>query len=122
MEEVHKVETLGEFVRKARVERELTLRQLGEKIGASAMTISDIENNKEYPKGGRVLKSLAGFFNIDEMVLINLSDKTRLAMENKNSKPQQELKLALARKIIDSDNIDDSVLKKILKLIDGEKN
>lgn len=113
--------TLGGFVRAARLKRDLTLTELGNKIGASAMGISAIENNKELPKGGRLLKSLADFFGIDVAILINLSDNTRVAMERENGKPQQALKLELARKIINSGHIDDSVLKKMLEIIEGGK-
>lgn len=62
-------ETFGEFLRKSRKEKGLTLIELSKKSGVSNPYISQIENNKFKPTP-KILEKLANGLEIDYMILM----------------------------------------------------
>ncbi|MGK3962059.1 helix-turn-helix domain-containing protein [Sorangium sp. So ce118] len=56
--------TLGEVLREARVQADLSLRDLAKKLSITPSYISDIENDRRVPSE-EVLRGLANTFNLD---------------------------------------------------------
>jgi len=55
--------TLSERLRQLRNERDVSLREAGQKIGVSAMHLSDIEAGRRYPSE-KVMQALASYFGV----------------------------------------------------------
>jgi transcriptional regulator with XRE-family HTH domain len=66
-------ETLGEYLRRVRKERKLTLRGLEEKTGISNAYLSQIENGKIFKPSPSVLHKLAGFYGISYENLMKIA-------------------------------------------------
>jgi transcriptional regulator with XRE-family HTH domain len=119
---------LGSFLREKRVERDLTLGQLADEVGVSAMFISDIENGKRIPSSGKAITGLSRFFGIDMSEIKKMAEMTRtaIALALDNEKSVQDAKISLARTIALND-LSEEKLKKIEdilneKTIDSEAN
>ena len=61
-------ETFGEFIKKLRVENEMTLTQLGAKLGIDSGALSKIENGKR-KLDGKILPKIAKTFKLNLDIL-----------------------------------------------------
>lgn len=64
-------ESLGEFLRKLRLEKGLSQKQLAEKIRVNEMTVVGWEKNHRIPMKINLLE-LAKFFKVKEKILFNI--------------------------------------------------
>lgn len=64
-------EVLGRVIRRERQERNLTIKELGEKAGLSEIYVGEIERGQKYPSS-RVLESLAQALDLDIADLLEL--------------------------------------------------
>jgi transcriptional regulator with XRE-family HTH domain len=64
-------ETLRQFIKKSRLERGLTQKQLAEKVGVNEMSVVAWEKNHRIPKNKNLLE-LGKFFKVKEKIFFNL--------------------------------------------------
>ena len=66
----------GEKLRQLRQKREMTLRELADKVGVNFSYLSKVENNKlEYTPSIDKIRALAKALEVDEIELLKLADK-----------------------------------------------
>ena len=64
-------EIIGRVVRRERQDRQMTIKELGEKAGLSEIYVGEIERGQKYPSS-KVLESLANALEIDMADLLEL--------------------------------------------------
>ena len=64
-------EIIGRVIRRERQDRQLTIKELGDKAGLSEIYVGEIERGQKYPSS-KVLESLAGALDIDMADLLEL--------------------------------------------------
>jgi transcriptional regulator with XRE-family HTH domain len=64
-------EIIGRVIRRERQDRQLTIKELGDKAGLSEIYVGEIERGQKYPSA-KVLESLAGALDIDMADLLEL--------------------------------------------------
>ncbi len=70
------METFGEVIRNYRVQKEMTLRELSERVGVSPSFISMMENNKNLGTASEeTICKMASVLGINELKLLNLAEK-----------------------------------------------
>jgi transcriptional regulator with XRE-family HTH domain len=57
-------EIIGKVIRRERQDRQLTIKELGDKAGLSEIYVGEIERGQKYPSS-KVLESLAGALDLD---------------------------------------------------------
>lgn len=76
-------------LKELRHEKNLTLRELGEKVGMRNSTLSQYENNKREPKL-KTWQKLADFFNVPVDYLLGISkDRSTLTIDDLNTEEQE---------------------------------
>lgn len=101
--------TLGEYVRNMRDEKDLSLRELAEKLGCSAPFLYDIELGRRHPSDemlGKIARHLG--INKDDLTKYDTRPPTKQIRASIAANPQ----FALAfRKMIDSGMTPDDMMK-----------
>jgi transcriptional regulator with XRE-family HTH domain len=70
-------EIIGRVIRRERQDRQLTIKELGEKAGLSEIYVGEIERGQKYPSA-KVLESIASALDLDLADLLELmADKIR---------------------------------------------
>jgi transcriptional regulator with XRE-family HTH domain len=64
-------EIIGRVIRRERQDRQLTIKELGEKAGLSEIYVGEIERGQKYPSA-KVLESIAGALDLDLADLLEL--------------------------------------------------
>ena len=64
-------EIVGRVIRRERQDRQLTIKELGEKAGLSEIYVGEIERGQKYPSS-KVLESLAAALDLDMAELLEL--------------------------------------------------
>ena len=64
-------EIIGRVIRRERQDRQLTIKELGDKAGLSEIYVGEIERGQKYPSS-KVLESLAGALDLDIADLLEL--------------------------------------------------
>ncbi len=64
-------EIIGRVIRRERQDRQLTIKELGDKAGLSEIYVGEIERGQKYPSS-KVLESLAGALELDMADLLEL--------------------------------------------------
>jgi len=64
-------EIIGRVIRRERQDRQLTIKELGDKAGLSEIYVGEIERGQKYPSS-KVLESLAGALDLDMADLLEL--------------------------------------------------
>jgi transcriptional regulator with XRE-family HTH domain len=64
-------EIIGRVIRRERQDRQLTIKDLGDKAGLSEIYVGEIERGQKYPSS-KVLESLAGALELDMADLLEL--------------------------------------------------
>jgi transcriptional regulator with XRE-family HTH domain len=64
-------EIMGRVIRRERQDRQLTIKELGEKAGLSEIYVGEIERGQKYPSA-KVLESIAGALDLDLADLLEL--------------------------------------------------
>jgi transcriptional regulator with XRE-family HTH domain len=64
-------EIMGRVIRRERQDRQLTIKELGEKAGLSEIYVGEIERGQKYPSA-KVLESIAGALDLDVADLLEL--------------------------------------------------
>jgi len=104
--------TLGLVLNEARVKLGLKLREVAEKVGVSAMFISQLENNKRNVNEN-LLEKITEVLDLDYPEALSLlSNKKRRPIEGSN-----DYRLVLTRRIMDTPGIDSDKFQEILKLL-----
>ena len=113
------MKTLAEIIHDTRLEKGFTLRSLAEKAKVSAVFISDIENEHKVPTKGDGLKNISRCLDLNWNEVLTIAQNTKLLKtSNLKKNKSNDLKMALARNIINSKNeIDSEKMKKIIMLI-----
>ncbi|MDA3731624.1 helix-turn-helix transcriptional regulator [Niameybacter massiliensis] len=75
----------GDILKKLRLEKGITQKQLGEVIGISDRVIGYYESNNRFPKDEKVIKDLAAYFNVTTDFLLG-----RVIQKDIVQKEQQE--------------------------------
>src|SRR5579884_3412124 len=74
-------EIIGRVIRRERQERNLTIRELGEKAGLSEIYVGEIERGQKYPSA-KVLESLAAALDLEVADLLEMmADEIRRERE-----------------------------------------
>ncbi|MBC2710988.1 MAG: helix-turn-helix transcriptional regulator [Desulfosarcina sp.] len=81
------MENFGGALKKARISRKATLREVGENIGISIGYISDIEHNRKRPPDLEIVSKIEDFLGIKDGSLIKLAKIVRKNM--RRSLPQR---------------------------------
>ena len=71
------MESFGEAFRKARIDKKVTLREMGEYIGKSIGYLSDIEHSRKRPPKLDTVSEIEEFLGIQDGKLIRLAAKFR---------------------------------------------
>jgi transcriptional regulator with XRE-family HTH domain len=93
---------LGEFIRKLREERDLSLRELASKLGCSAPFLSDIELGRRFPSD-KVLNDIARILKVDVEEL--KTHDTRPPVEEMKRRIAADPRYALAFRTVINRNI-----------------
>jgi transcriptional regulator with XRE-family HTH domain len=64
-------EIIGRVIRRERQDRQLTIKELGDKAGLSEIYVGEIERGQKYPSS-KVLENLAGALDLDMADLLEL--------------------------------------------------
>ena len=64
-------EIIGRVIRRERQDRQLTIKELGEKAGLSEIYVGEVERGQKYPSA-KVLESIAGALDLDLADLLEL--------------------------------------------------
>ena len=64
-------EIIGRVIRRERQDRQLTIKELGDKAGLSEIYVGEIERGQKYPSS-KVLESLSGALDLDMADLLEL--------------------------------------------------
>ncbi len=64
-------EIIGRVIRRERQDRQMTIKELGDKAGLSEIYVGEIERGQKYPSS-KVLESLAGALELDMADLLEL--------------------------------------------------
>ncbi len=64
-------EIIGRVIRRERQDRQLTIKELGDKAGLSEIYVGEIERGQKYPSA-KVLESIAGALDLDLADLLEL--------------------------------------------------
>lgn len=74
-------EIMGRVIRRERQDRQLTIKELGEKAGLSEIYVGEIERGQKYPSS-KVLESLASALDLDIADLLELmAEEIRIERE-----------------------------------------
>ena len=117
------MEGFGEALKKARVAKEATLREMRDYTGKSIGYISDIEHDRRRPPNLEAVSKMEDFLGIEDGRLVNLARKIR-----KKFKPtlSQRLKLnpKLSTVLLRTEQLPDYKIDMLLQTIDEleEKN
>lgn len=92
-----KMGELGRLIKSARVQQDVSLRQMADELGVSAMYLSEIENSKKIPTKGDVLALIADYFDFKQEELLELAfkEKKEATIKNQPNAPY----LAVARRL-----------------------
>lgn len=71
------MESFGEAFREARIEKKVTLREIGEYVGKSISYLSDIEHGRKRPPKLDTVSEIEQFLGIEDERLIRLAAKFR---------------------------------------------
>jgi transcriptional regulator with XRE-family HTH domain len=112
------MERLGYILCKARTDRGITIRQMAQKLGISAMYISEIETSKKIPLRGEKLPQIAVYLGLNPAEMINLAFQEKAT--EKTAEIEDDLSLAVARKAMAIKDPD--FLKRLETFIDTEWN
>lgn len=114
------MERFGETVRKARVAKRITLAELSQYLGYTAMHLSDVERGNRNPPSEDKIIQWAQFLDLDADQLL---DQARVAIDTvklrvHHDPRKAEVALAFARRI---DNLSDRDRDEILRvLLEGD--
>ena len=86
--------TFGERIRELRLDRDLSLRQLANRIGKSAPFLSDIELGRRFPSEG-VLRAIARELRVDHAHLKEYDHRESITTLRQLSMEDPEWRLAL---------------------------
>lgn len=111
------METFGEVLKKARVAKEATLREVGDYIGKSIGYISDIEHDRRRPPNLEYVSKIEDFLEIEDGCLVNLARKIRKKFTPSLS---QKLKLnsKLSTVLLRAEQLPDYKIDRLLQAID----
>lgn len=112
--------TLGQVLLDARVQRELTQREVALKTGVSAMFISELENGKKIPQKGEALKKICTLYKLDYEEILGLALVSKYEEGAKSMNDEFSQRLALARTIL-SKPLSIEKFDEILKILKEEK-
>lgn len=115
----------GEKLKKLRIEKNMTQKELGKIIGVSDRVIGYYESNDRFPKDEKVLKSIGEYFNISIDYLLGIVDTPYLINKSHNKLPTelQDIRveyLTIAKEIQDK-KIPPEDIKKILDVLKKNK-
>lgn len=110
------MEKLGYILCKGRTDRGITLRQMAQDLGISAMYISEIETGKKIPLRGNVLPKIAAYLGIDPEKAVKMSYEEKA--KEKTNRMEDDLSLVVARKAMSIR--DPEFLKRLVDFIDTE--
>jgi len=82
--------SLGEFLKKARTDLGLSLREVEEKSGVSNAYISMIESGKRLDPHPNILRKLAKAYHLDIKLLMEMAGYLTLEIEEKSEKDETE--------------------------------
>lgn len=107
---------IGDKLRSFRLAKNLTIRELADKVGVSHVMISSYENGKANPRP-KVLQRIAEVFGVDKDDFTNSEPRALIAKENDLSKYE---KLYVECKSLDSATLSGLVII-MEKLVDRQK-
>jgi transcriptional regulator with XRE-family HTH domain len=109
--------SFGETLKKYRIAKKYTLREVGQYIGKSIGYISDIEHNRKRPPDLDTVSKIEDFLGIEDGYLINLARKIR-----KNIQPSLSQRLKknpkLSTVLLRADRLPDEKLDKLLRTLE----
>ncbi|RJP80789.1 MAG: XRE family transcriptional regulator [Desulfobacteraceae bacterium] len=69
--------SFGKALKKARIEKRATLREVGAYIGKSVGYISDIEHDRKRPPNLEIVSKMEGFLRVTDGTLVELANSIR---------------------------------------------
>jgi transcriptional regulator with XRE-family HTH domain len=107
------MKTFGETLKKERVGKKVTLRELGTKVGVSVSYISDIEHGRKNPPNLEVVRKMEDFLGLKKGVLVSMANNIRSATEEFREKMRRRPQLS--ELLLRADQLSDEKLKKIIE-------
>lgn len=86
------------------------------------MFVSEIEHGKKIPIKGGALKEIAKFFKIDFEELQKLAYETKLMKDVRRPNNPLKLKVALARRIMNTNLLDKEKIDQIMNILDDKED
>jgi len=116
--------SFGLTLKKARISKKATLREIGEYIGKSIGYISDIEHDRKRPPDLETVSKIEDFLGVEDGSLLKLAKKIRKNMKPSLStrfkqKPKLKYALLRAEKIYEDEDKLNKLLETLNKL-EGE--
>lgn len=117
-------ENFGDILNENRLENNLTMRKLAEKMGWVPSFVAELENgNRLPPKDLTVIEKLAKFINVDSKQLLILAQRERVKPQEdedvmKFFRTKGDLAFTLCR---EAEGISDQVLETIIENLRKEK-
>ena len=105
--------TFGETLKKERVSKKLTLRELGSKVGISVSYLSDIEHGRKNPPDLEVVRKMEDFLGARKGALVSMANNIRSATEDFREKMRRRPQLS--ELLLRADQLSDKELEEIIK-------
>jgi len=107
------------MIHKARVDRGLKQREVANIIGTSVMFVSELESGKKIPEKGKSLERIAEFLGKKYADIVGIAIASKAALKSSQKGNEFDAKMALARKIMNSKNLNQKRVKDILEILEG---
>ena len=113
------MESFGEAFRKARTEKKVTLRELGEHVGKSIGYLSDIEHGRKRPPKLDMVGEIEDFLGIIDARLMKLARKSRMRVP-KDLARRIRMRPQLSTLLLRAENLSDEKLEALIIKLEGE--
>lgn len=109
----------GKRIRQLRVERQLSLRDLADRVGIDFTYLSKIENNRSAPPSDEVIRRLARELEADPEDLLALAAK--VSQEDLRRTVADDHRLGVLFRRLQSGDLTEDQIKKILQITDAAR-
>ncbi|MBM3209307.1 helix-turn-helix transcriptional regulator [Candidatus Shapirobacteria bacterium] len=111
----------GNALKKARMARKITIREVSDYISKSIGYISDVEHDRKQPPDLETVRKMEEFLGVKEGMLVNLAAKARKKMPF-NLTQRLKARPLLSEVLLRADNLTDEEIKKVIdQLAEAEK-
>ena len=112
--------SFGDALKKARIAKRYTLREVSKDVGKSIGYLSDIEHNRKQPPELETVSKIEQFLDINEGFLVNMANKIRknIKATKLNWRKKLETDQRLATILCRSENLSDDDKDRLIKTLE----